>query len=443
MRNEDKERLNQQTQKKYLFQRLIKGCKAVWENTIHKIILIAFYPIAILTWYLFKSNLGLEDIPLISPVFIVLVDLMLPALLIGVTFVMLILFGTPYGFNKTSNEFQRIGMTNSAGEVPMLLTRTQDKRHSNVEILEFDAVGIPVTEWEKERGYIEAALNVNIVKIIEGRNKRRILLHVVPADNGLPDFIEWNDSYLTGDDSILILGKSQLGMESVDLSKIPHILLGGSTGSGKSILLKVLLVQSLKKNAIVSIADFKGGVDFPRIWHDKCKMCFDEDTLLTLLTELTYELEHRKKLFRDTGCANISDYNKRSAVPLQRHIFACDEVAEVLDKAGLTKEQKERIGLIENRLSIIARQGRAFGIHLILATQRPDANILSGQIRNNIDYRVCGRADTILSQIILDNITAAEQIPKHKAGRFILHDGMVFQGFWVDETNIFKEGGTP
>ena len=437
MRNEDKERLNRQSQKKYFFQRLINGCRAVWKSTVHKIILFTFYPAAILIWYLFKSNLGLEDIPLISPAFIVLVDLMLPALLISGTFVILILFGTPYGFNKTSNEFQRIGMTNSAGEVPMLLTRTQDKSHSNVEILEFDAVGIPLTEWEKERGYIEAALNVNIVKIIEGRNKRRILLHVVPADSGLPDFIEWNDSYLIDDDSTLILGKSQLGLESVDLSKIPHILLGGSTGSGKSILLKVLLVQSLKKNAIVSIADFKGGVDFPKVWHDKCKMCFDEDTLLTLLTGLTDELERRKTLFRDTGCANIGDYNKHSVVPLQRHIFACDEVAEVLDKTGLTKEQKERIGLIENRLSIIARQGRAFGIHLILATQRPDANILSGQIRNNIDCRVCGRADTILSQIILDNATAAEQIPKDKAGRFILHNGTVFQGFWVDDSNIF------
>ena len=437
MRNEDKERLNRQSQKKYFFQRLINGCRAVWKSTVHKIILFTFYPAAILIWYLFKSNLGLEDIPLISPAFIVLVDLMLPALLISGTFVILILFGTPYGFNKTSNEFQRIGMTNSAGEVPMLLTRTQDKSHSNVEILEFDAVGIPLTEWEKERGYIEAALNVNIVKIIEGRNKRRILLHVVPADSGLPDFIEWNDSYLTDDNSTLILGKSQLGLESVDLSKIPHILLGGSTGSGKSILLKVLLVQSLKKNAIVSIADFKGGVDFPKVWHDKCKMCFDEDTLLTLLTGLTDELERRKTLFRDTGCANISEYNKHSAVPLQRHIFACDEVAEVLDKTGLTKEQKERIGLIENRLSMIARQGRAFGIHLILATQRPDANILSGQIRNNIDCRVCGRADTILSQIILDNATAAEQIPKDKAGRFILHNGTVFQGFWVDDSNIF------
>ena len=436
MRYEDKERLNQQTQKRYVWLRLKNGFCNLIRKTSCKLVLIWFYFFSILIWLLFKDRFDPADYPLISPVFVAFLKLILPIVLITGTLVILILFGTPRGFGKTNGELHRIGMTNSAGEVPILLKREWDKKHSNVEILEFDDMGIPILVWEKERGYIEAALNVNIVKITEGKNKRRILLHVVPADNGLPDFFEWDDRYLTDDDSTLVFGKSQLGLESVDLSKIPHILLGGSTGSGKSILLKVLLVQSLKKNAIVSIADFKGGVDFPRVWHDKCKTCFDEDTLLTLLTELTDELGRRKTLFRDIGCANIGDYNKHSAVPLQRHIFACDEVAEVLDKTGLTKEQKERIGLIENRLSIIARQGRAFGIHLILATQRPDANILSGQIRNNIDCRVCGRADTILSQIILDNTTAAEQIPKDKAGRFILHDGTVFQGFWIDEIDI-------
>ena len=81
-------------------------------------------------------------------------------------------------------------------------------------------------------------------------------------------------------------------------------------------------------------------------------------------------------------------------------------------------------------------QGRAFGIHLILATQRPDANILSGQIKNNVNCRICGRADTVLSQIILDNTSAAEQIPKDARGRFLLHDATVFQAYWFDE-----EGG--
>ena len=86
--------------------------------------------------------------------------------------------------------------------------------------------------------------------------------------------------------------------------------------------------------------------------------------------------------------------------------------------------------------STLARLGRAFGIHLILATQRPDANILPGQIKNNLDFRVCGRADNVLSQIILDNTSAADQIPKDARGRFITGDGTVFQGYLFDEGQL-------
>ena len=88
--------------------------------------------------------------------------------------------------------------------------------------------------------------------------------------------------------------------------------------------------------------------------------------------------------------------------------------------------------------SCIARQGRAFGIHLILATQRPDATILTGQIRNNIDCRICGRADNVLSQIILDSTEAADRIPKDAQGRFLKHDGTVFQGYLFDENTAFE-----
>ena len=154
------------------------------------------------------------------------------------------------------------------------------------------------------------------------------------------------------------------------------------------------------------------------------------------MTELVDELERRKVLFREQGCPNLDEYNKYTGAQLPRQIFACDEVAEVLDKTGLSKEQKDKVSLIESRLSVIARQGRAFGIHLILATQRPDANILSGQIRNNIDCRICGRADNVLSQIILDSTAAAEQIPKDTAGRFLFHDGTLFQAFWWEDINL-------
>ena len=108
----------------------------------------------------------------------------------------------------------------------------------------------------------------------------------------------------------------------------------------------------------------------------------------------------------------------------------------MLDKTGLTKEQKELVSQIESKLSTIARQGRAFGIHLILATQRPDAAVIPGQIKNNLDFRVCGRADNVLSQIILDSTAAADQIPKDARGRFITGDGTVFQAFLFDENDL-------
>ncbi|MBR5225222.1 MAG: hypothetical protein IKV90_06125, partial [Clostridia bacterium] len=122
-----------------------------------------------------------------------------------------------------------------------------------ISIYEFDGMGIPLTDWESKRQSLEAALNIHIVKLSEGRNKRNIQFHAVPASGQLSDCIEWNNSYLVQDSSSLIFGKSLTGANvKVNLSKIPHILLGGSTGSGKSVLLKLLLMQAIKKNCVVS-----------------------------------------------------------------------------------------------------------------------------------------------------------------------------------------------
>ena len=121
---------------------------------------------------------------------------------------------------------------------------------------------------------------------------------------------------------------------------------------------------------------------------------------------------------------------------MNRIIFSCDEVAELLDKTGADKERKELLSQIEARLSTLARQGRAFGIHLILATQRPDANILPGQIKNNLNVRICGRADATLSTIIIGDGRAAEQIPSDAQGRFITADGTVFQAYYFDDSLV-------
>ena len=349
-----------------------------------------------------------KHIELISPILKAAMEHAVTAYLFVGGMALLALLLYPFGRRAAKDQLQCIDLINHAGLPPDLLRKRRDKDNPRVTVWEFRNQSIPLQEWEKKRLAIETALGITIVKLAYAKGKSRVL----------------------------VLGESYTGPVTVNLAHIPHILLGGSTGSGKSVLLKLLLMQALRKGAEVYIADFKGGVDFPKVWHQKCRMCFAEEDLCNILDQLAVVLEHRKSAFKALGCPNIDAYNETAEQPIQRLVFACDEVAEMLDKTGADNERKKLLAQIESRLSTIARQGRAFGIHLILATQRPDATIIPGQIRNNMDFRACGRADSVLSQIILDNTSAAEQIPKDARGRFITGDGTVFQGYLFDEEQL-------
>lgn len=375
-------------------------------------------------------------IELISPILKAAMEHAVTAYLFVGGLALLTLLLYPFGRRAAKDQLQCIGLINHAGMPPDLLRKRRDRDNPRVTIWEFRNNSIPLQEWEKRQAAIETALGLTIVKLTYAKGKSRVLVYSVSADDDLPEVLKWKDSYLSPKSFVLVLGESYTGPVTVNLAHIPHILLGGSTGSGKSVLLKLLLMQALHKGAEVYIADFKGGVDFPKVWHEKCRMCFTEEDLRDTLDQLAAVLEHRKSAFKALGCPNIDAYNETAEQPIQRLVFACDEVAEMLDKTGADNERKKLLSQIESKLSTIARQGRAFGIHLILATQRPDATIIPGQIRNNMDFRVCGRADSVLSQIILDNTSAAEQIPKDARGRFITGDGTVFQGYLFDEEQL-------
>ncbi len=353
--------------------------------------------------------------------------------------------GTPRHARRIENSLARIGLANSASEVPLLIESREDTTLSKmrtVTVLEFWACGIERNEWEKRKTAIEAALNVQIAKIEECDGKQHIRLYIVPATQGLPEHLDWRNAMMdySYPECKVVLGENLLEPMVIDLNIYPHLLIGGGTGSGKTVLLKLILMQLLMKNGVnVTVADFKGGIDFGNVWtkHPNCRMIFTRDELSNYLDTLVAELHRRKEIIAATeACNNIYEYNNRCAQYMDRIVFAIDEVAEILDKSGLDKNEKEQAIQIERRIATIARLGRAVGIHLILATQRPDANILGGQIKNNISYRVCGRADNVLSTIILDNTSAADEIPSDARGRFIDGDGTVFQSYWFDEAAI-------
>lgn len=271
-----------------------------------------------------------------------------------------------------------------------------------------------------------------MISFLPVNGKRQILMRAVPARGDLPGKVMWNDAFLSDESFALTLGEGYAGAVTLNLRESPHVLLGGSTGSGKTVLLKLMLYQCVKKGAGVYIADFKG-LDFSRFFEENCTMCYDWPSTKAALENLMEEKERRLRLFRSADVVNIDEYNEKTGENLPRLIFACDEYAQLVAQSYGSKEEKQLLQTIEYLTASVARLGRAFGIHLILATQRPDADVLTGQIKNNMDHRICGKADATLSTIILGDGKAHELIPKHRSGRFLLGDGTVFQAYFFEE----------
>ncbi|MCD8145857.1 MAG: DUF87 domain-containing protein [Clostridiales bacterium] len=452
MNTDDRDRINNRNHRFLLWRRFCAGLKTIKHRSPKSIFLFLAVAALIIVWR-YRTIVFSYDYLQTNEYFAALFPLadlccQISLVFIGVVALsfIVIAIGTPWGSWKIRDNLLRGGLYNHAGEAPILLSvdrptnNGKRKKGSNfrMTVYEFDPVGIPLKVWnDDKRDVIEAALGIIIDQIKYGNGRNTILVSGAPATCDLPSMLLWQENYLSQEDFVLVLGESLGGRQTVNIALTAHLLLGGSTGSGKSVLLKLLLMQCLRKGAEVYIVDLKGGVDFHPVWHQKCRrICLTETDLLTVLEEIVTELERRKKCLVAAGCANLSEYNKKTGNNLHRLILACDEAGELLDKNGRNKEEKELLAKISSFLSTIARQGRAFGLHLILATQRPDAMVIPGQIKNNMDFRVCGRADNVLSQIVLDNTSAADQIPKDAQGRFITGDGTVFQAYLFDERKL-------
>lgn len=325
--------------------------------------------------------------------------------------------------------FESIGLKNATGKTPILFFYRKNSRFFYVEFIN---IGIPLEIWEKNKTKLESSLNISISQIKVGSGYNRTIICGVRGKFDYTKKIYWSNNLLTYDSQIH-LGESMSTPISVDLALYPHLLIGGATGSGKTWLLKLILLQAINKQYMIVIADFKGKVDYPKLWENYCSFATEFDQVQKYLHDICRVLEKRKNLFSDLGYSNIDSYNRNESNFLPRIVFACDELAELLDTTGLSTKEKEPMKQIQKYINTIARLGRAFGIHLILATQRPDANILNGQIKNNISYKICGRADQVLSQIILDSTDASINIPSDAQGLFINQDGIVFKSYIFDE----------
>lgn len=342
----------------------------------------------------------------------------------------------PYRFRNIEADFQRVGFTNAQGEAPKLVFCSYEDSNRRVRRLVFDANGVPLVIWQDRQAYIELALNVSIIRIRSSNRKNRVEVFAVDGDICLPTLIPWRDDYISPKNFEIVLGEGLAGQVVINLAKVPGILIAGATGSGKTILFSSILYQAFEKGAKIALADLKGGVDFSVSWHEKCRFCTEKAELLEILLELEEIQKQRKQLFVQIGARNIDDYNKKTGENMSRYILACDEIAEVLQKTGLDKEGKELVYKLQKEITRIARTGRAFGIHLVLATQRPSAEWLDGDIRSNLENKICGSADDTLSYVVFGDHRASDLIQPGECGRFVTEKGELFQAYWMDENQM-------
>ena len=207
----------------------------------------------------------------------------------------------------------------------------------------------------------------------------------------------------------IALGRDVAGSAvAIDLEKMPHLMVAGATGSGKSVCINSILSSLLFNNSPdelklvlidpkrVEMTNYNG------IPHLLTPVITEVDKTVSALKWAVYEMERRYKVFSDLGKRNIQAYNDSPGPEgkLPYIVIVIDELADLMAASANEVEVYVRI----------AQMARATGIHLIVATQRPSVDVLTGLIKANITSRIAfATASQIDSRTILD-MSGAEKL---------------------------------
>jgi S-DNA-T family DNA segregation ATPase FtsK/SpoIIIE len=208
------------------------------------------------------------------------------------------------------------------------------------------------------------------------------------------------------------LGRDVTGTPMVaDLGKMPHMLIAGATGSGKSVMINALLTSLLYRNSpsnlkmiLVDPKRVELGL-YNNIPHLLTPVINEPEKCISALKWAVAEMERRYKLLSEVGNRNIIEYNKAHPEEAMPYIvIVIDELADLMVLAAAD---------VENLIVRLAQMARAIGIHLVLATQRPSVDVITGLIKANIPARVAfSVASQIDSRTILDQMGAEKLLGK-------------------------------
>ena len=251
-----------------------------------------------------------------------------------------------------------------------------------------------------ERLRIEAPVPGRSYVGIEVPNLRATTVRLRPI-------LESESFYKVGSQLAIALGRDVSGQPVVaDLARMPHVLIAGTTGSGKSVCISALATCLAMNNTpedlklVMIDSKMVELIRFNGLPHMLGKVETEIQRILGVLRWIVVEMEHRYKLLEAARVRDLDGYNKRvlrrkEGVPLPRIVVLIDELADLMMSAP---------DQTEHNLVRLAQMARATGIHLIVATQRPSAEVVTGLIKANFPSRISfAVASGIDSRVILDS----------------------------------------
>ena len=264
---------------------------------------------------------------------------------------------------------------------------------------------------------IALALGASGVRIAPIPDKISVVGIEVPNRQVTPvlirDVIESREFVEHKSSTAFALGRDIGGRNIIgDIERLPHVLIAGTTGSGKSVCTNSLIVSLLYKSTpdqvrfimvdpkMVELAPYNG------IPHLLIPVVTDPKKAAGALQWAVYEMMKRYKTFSEHGVKKLEEYNRLAKASedletLPSVVVVIDELADLMLVAA-----KE----VEESICRVAQMGRAAGVHLVIATQRPSADVITGLMKANIPSRIAfAVASSLESRIILDN-TGAEKL---------------------------------
>ena len=291
-------------------------------------------------------------------------------------------------FQKGLNES---GIKNGAGQVPKAIAYwKKDKYYS---ILKVNASGVGAFGLNKSKEKLEASFGIPIEEIVSSKNPK--YAEIILAKRDLPTQIGFNDlkENLSSSGSFLI-GESKKGIITSEIDKLPHMLIAGSTGSGKSVYFKQALLGLLKSTNHLQmyLIDLKGGLEF-RCFNKlpNVKVVKTVEESVALLESVKEEMEARFDYLEQKEKLKINPVNDRK----DRIIVSIDEASVLYANARKDSDDHDLIIKARDLTEHIAKLSRAAAIHLIFATQKVTKETIDTRIQENISGRMCFKLNTV------------------------------------------------